>query len=284
MKMIPHTTLFNETQTEILLALSRFKFLTTSQIQKVVPREIAWLRKQIVLIANRESALIEKLNFGFHPKYGKLENVFYLTPIGKELLCQTLNIEREAVKMPIGNSTLFFKDYTHRRNTIDIHVHLYLWTRTTDFEIDFFDTYFDKIGNNRRDKNLQAKNKISLTNDDYLIPDGVTVISNSETSFLYLVEMYDGKDTKRVIEQLHKHAKAIALGTPSLKYGFKKSNRVLCVFEFESNMKAVLSRIRYDPTFSAMTNHFLFTTLEALKKGDFTEGWLNLENKLKIIF
>jgi hypothetical protein len=283
MKAIP-TTLFNDTQTEILLALARFKFLTTSQLQKVVPREIAWLRKQIVLIANRDKALIEKLSFGFHPKLGKLENVFYLTPIGRETLCEVLNVEREAVKMPIGNSTLFFKDYNHRRNTIDIHVHLYLWTKTTDFEVVFFDTYFDKIGNNRRDKNLQAKNKISLVNDDYMIPDGITVISNGETSLLYLVEMYDGKDTKRVIEQLYKHAQAIALGSPSLKYGFNKSNHVLCVFEFSSNMNAVLNRIKHDSTFSAMTNHFLFKTLEVLQKVDFTEGWLNVENKVKTIF
>ncbi len=283
MKAIP-TTLFSDTQTEILLALARFKFLTTSQLQKVVPREIAWLRKQIVLIANRDKALIEKLSFGFHPKLGKLENVFYLTPIGRETLCEILNVEREAVKMPIGNSTLFFKDYNHRRNTIDIHVHLYLWTKTTDFEVAFFDTYFDKIGNNRRDKNLQAKNKISLINDDYMIPDGVTVINNGEISLLYLVEMYDGKDTKRVIEQLYKHAQAIALGSPSLKYGFNKSNRVLCVFEFDSNMKAVLSRIHHDPTFSAMTNHFLFKTLEAVQKGDFIEGWLNVESKQRSMF
>lgn len=283
MKAIP-TTIFNDTQTEILLALARFKFLTTSQLQKIVPREIAWLRKQIVLIANREKALIEKLSFGFHPKHGKLENVFYLTPIGKETLCEILNVEREAVKMPIGNSTLFFKDYNHRRNTIDIHVHLYLWTKTTDFEVVFFDTYFDKIGNNRRDKNLQAKNKISLIDGDYMIPDGVTVISNGETSLLYLVEMYDGKDTKRVIEQLCKHAQAIALGSPSLKYGFNKSNRVLCVFEFDSNMKAVLNRIKNDAIFSEMTNHFLFKTLENVQKGDFTEGWLNVEGKMKSIF
>ena len=118
--------LFNDTQTEILLALARFKFLTTSQIQKVVPREIAWLRKQIALITHRENALMGKLTFGFHPKYGKLENVFYLTPRGKETLCQTLNFAPEAVKMPIGDSSLFYKDYTHRRNTIDIHLHLYL--------------------------------------------------------------------------------------------------------------------------------------------------------------
>lgn len=35
----------------------------------------------------------------------------------------------------------------------------------TLFEVEFFDTYFDKVGNNRRDGNLQAKNKIDLTGD-----------------------------------------------------------------------------------------------------------------------
>ena len=176
------------------------------------------------------------------------------------------------------------KDYTHRRNTIDIHLHLYLWTKTTDFEITFFDTYFDKIGNNRRDKNLQAKNRIDLSNNDYIIPDGITVIETGDTQLLYLVEMYDGKDTKRVLQQLRKHAQAISLGTPSLKYGFQKSNRVLSIFEHDSNMKAVLSRIRQEQLFDAMTNHFLFKTLENIQTQDFMDSWLNLEGKKKSMF
>ena len=64
----------------------------------------------------------------------------------------------------------------------------------------------------------------------------------------------------------------------------QKSNRVLSIFEHESNMKAVLSRIRQEPLFDAMTNHFLFKTLENVQTQDFMEVWLNIEGKAKSMF
>ena len=273
--------LINETQTEILLALARFKFLTTSQLHKIIRKELAWLRKQILYLTERERSLVEKITFGFHPRVGKLENVFFLTKLGKHTLIEVLQMEEDTVRMPVGNSSLFYKDYTHRKNTIDFHIQLYHWTQESGIELDFFDTYFDKSGNNRKDKNLRAKTKIDLDTDNYIIPDGAFTLSTEGGKFLYLFEMYDGKDTKRVVGQLKKHAQAIAMGSPSIKYGFaNKSNRVLSVFEHESIKDAVVGRLQREQVFRNMPNHFLFKSLAEMNAQRMHENWRNLKGEV----
>lgn len=272
--------LYNDTQSEILLALARFKFLTTSQINVLVPKENAWLRKQILDLYTRSKPMLDRVSFGFHPKKGKLENVYYMTRYGQKLLCEVFNMNEEEIKMPVGTGSLFYKDYFHRKNTIDCQIGLHGAMGNTLFEVEFFDTYFDKVGNNRRDGNLHAKNKIDLTGDGYIIPDGVFVLRMQEFRFLYLLEMYDGRDTKRVMEQIRKHAEAIGLGTPSRKYGLQKSHRVLCVFEFESNKNAVLERMQADKALAELTNHFLLKTLGSVQPHNFRDRWQNIQGEL----
>lgn len=271
--------LYNDTQSEILLALARFKFLTTSQINVLVPKENAWLRKQILDLYTRSKPMLDRVSFGFHPKKGKLENVYYLTRYGQKLLCEVFDMNEEEIKMPVGTGSLFYKDYFHRKNTIDCQIGLHGAMGNTLFEVEFFDTYFDKVGNNRRDGNLHAKNKIDLTGDGYIIPDGVFVLRMQEFRFLYLLEMYDGRDTKRVMEQIRKHAEAIGLGTPSRKYGLQKSHRVLCVFEFESNKNAVLERMQADKALAELTNHFLLKTLGSIQPHNFRDRWQNIQGE-----
>jgi hypothetical protein len=58
---------------------------------------------------------------------------------------------------------------------------------------------------------------------------------------LFLVEIYMGDKTTRVLHQLEKHRRAITLGSPSIAYDHPKGNRVLNVFENEGCMKAVIS-------------------------------------------
>lgn len=111
--------LYNDTQSEILLALARYKFLTTSQINVLVPKENAWLRKQILDLYNRSKPMIDRVSFGFHPRKGKLENVYFLTKYGQKLLSEVFDLNEDEIKMPVGTGSLFYKDYFHRKNTID---------------------------------------------------------------------------------------------------------------------------------------------------------------------
>jgi hypothetical protein len=273
-------------QSNILLALARYKFLTASQFQRLcVGQDIGWIRLQAKELTEGSNALLERITFNIIARKGRLENVFYLSRKGKELLIEGMNLHEKDIKMPIGNSSLFYKDYTHRHNTINFQIAFYQWAEQQEraTHIDFFDCYFDKIGNNRTNANLQAKNKILIGDDDYIIPDGVCMVQTTERAYLFLFEMYDGKDTKRVFEQVKKHVKALALGTASEKYNYQFAHRVVLVFEHESMKQALIERTKNNPYFSEVAICFRCKSIEGVET-DFFRGWETLTGESTGLF
>jgi len=265
-------------QSNILIELARYKFLTVSQMHRLeISHDISWIRTQAKELSEGGNPLIERITFNVTPRKGRVENVYFLTKRGKEILIEGMNLEEANIKMPIGNSTLFYKDYNHRKNTIDFQISVYQWAKEQErgTYVDFFDCYFDKVGNNRMAANLQAKNKIPLENDEYIIPDGIFLLHTPKRPFLFLFEMYDGKDTKRVFQQVKKHVSAIALGSPSEKYTHPFAHRVVMVFEFESMKDAFLERTRRDPYFSEVSPCFRCKSIEGVQQ-DFSSGWETL--------
>lgn len=269
-------------QSNILIQLARYKFLTVSQLYRLgLSKDISWIRTQARELSQAGQPLIDRINFNITPHKGKVENIYFLTKKGKEALIEGMNKEEKSIKVPIGNPTNIYKDYTHRKNTIDFQIEAYLWAETQErgTYIDFFDCYFDKIGNNRTAGNLQAKNKIALEGDDYIIPDAVFLLETEHRPYLFLFEMYDGRDTKRVIDQVTKHVKAIELGTPSDKYNHPYAHRVILLFEFEEMKNAFLSRTHKDSYFDNVSVCFKCKSIEAMQK-DFFGGWKNLKEEM----
>jgi hypothetical protein len=268
-------------QSNILIELARYKFLTASQLHRLnVGKDAGWIRTQAKELEKRSTPLIERITFGIVPREGKLEHVFYLTKQGKEALIEGMNLHQDEIKLPIGNASLFYKDYKHRKNTVDFQIALYQWTDTReDLQVDFFDCYFDKLGNNRTGGNLEAKNKILIGEDDYIIPDGIFMLSNADRKFLYLFEMYDGKDTKRVFEQVRKHVRATALGSPSEKYNHQHAHRIILLFEFERMKHAFLERTKNNKYFSEVAQLFRCKSIEGINE-DFFRGWENLKGEV----
>jgi hypothetical protein len=267
-------------QSNILIELARYKFLTASQLHKLnVGKDIGWIRTQAKELEHRSKPFIERITFGIVPREGKLEHVFFLTKQGKDILIEGMNMHPEEIKLPIGNASLFYKDYKHRRNTIDFQIALYKHIEEKeDFRVDFFDCYFDKVGNNRTSGNLEAKNKILIGEDDYIIPDAIFMLSNTERKFLFLFEMYDGKDTKRVFEQVRKHARATALGSPSEKYNHQNAHRIILLFEFERMKNAFLERTKNSKYFNDVAALFRCKSIEGMNE-DFYRGWQTLKGE-----
>ena len=268
-------------QSNILVELAKYKFLTASQLHRLgVGKDIGWIRAQTKELETMGKPLIERITFGIVPRYGRLESVIFLTTHGKQALMDGLQMPESQIKMPVGNSSMFYKDYNHRRNTIDFQIELGRWANSMEtMTVDFFDCYFDKIGNNRTGANLEAKNKIMLDEEDYIIPDGVFMLSTPERPYLFLFEMYDGKDTKRVFTQIKKHVKAIATGSPSEKYKHDKAHRIAVVFEFDAQKEAFLERTREDVYFTHVAKWFRCKSLEEVKNG-FSSGWKNLNGEI----
>lgn len=273
---------FSQSQERILLALATFKYLTVSQLLELeVMKSKRSVSKKVKELKDRR--FIESIAYGFTPKIGRVENVNFLNKKGKEVLMQGLGIEESEIRMPISTKNLFFKDYFHRGSTIDFHIHLHKWTEENDSYLAFFDTYFDKLGNNRTSKNLRAKTKVDIE-DGYIIPDGLFLLElpNNEQE-LYLLEVYYGKDTSRTVKQLTKHVQAMELGSVNEKYKFEKAYRVLSVFEQKSIQEAVMQRMAKDKYFTHFKDHFYFKSLEEIHHSHLMEDWQNFEGEKKAI-
>lgn len=275
---------FSATHEAILEALARCKFLTTGQLMElaIMPRQRANLNREVKKLRDLDQAPIATLTFASHPSRGKLESVHYLTKEGERLLIDHFDYSKERVKRPIGKSTFFYKDYNHRKNTIDLQVALLKEEKAGKGKLIFFDTYFDKIGNNRVSKNLQSKTKIQYSEDEHLIADGIALWrDNQGESALMALEMYNGKDTLRVINSLTQHLKALHEGTLARKVQeqfpeFKKGYKVLCVFEHPSNLKAVWNRMQGIEYFTESSHFFHFKSLDDIQNNGFLNGWIDL--------
>ena len=87
-------------QTQILLALARYKFLTVKQIQMLGISDATYTRKLLKTMADRGKPFVKYVAFGVHPKVGKLENMYFLTHFGRDELVKGLGVDGESVRLP----------------------------------------------------------------------------------------------------------------------------------------------------------------------------------------
>ena len=266
----------------ILEALARFKYLTPKQFMKigVGTSQITYLRKNLQYLRERRKPLISCHSFNFpDPKKGRIESLHFLKPHGKKACLEELFLEEDEIRMPIGNS-IAYKDYFHRVTTIWFHIALWQWANSHGRNITLFDTYFDKTGNNRVSGNLRAKNRLTLANGEYLIPDATIILEHTDgNKELFLFEMHRGDDAGRAIRQIYKHCKAQYLGSPQTEYGLQQPYQILIIFEFERCMNATIKQAQTHPRLANMLEYFLCKTQDEILNSDFCEGWITLSGK-----
>lgn len=259
-------------ETDFLEALAIYKFLTNPQIEALgVKKGAPNVRQFTSKFMVKYAGIIERTSMGVRAQAGKIPHLYYLTPKGAEFVAETLEIDPESIKFPAPQAVASFRDYDHRVSTIDFFISLRLWAISQGFEVLFTDAYFDKIGANRGTEKLRAKTKID-TGTAYIIPDGAGMLETPERKHLFLLEVYNGHDTKRVLEQLEKHRIAISEGSPSLKYNFDRGHTVAVVFDSVEAKNAVLKRMQETPTFQRFLIHFKFRAIADFKDS-FYDDW-----------
>lgn len=246
------------TKTNILLALARYKFLTISQM---VELEVATQRSNIntnlTKLKNGKNALVGEIPFPFVPNHGRAETLYFLKSKAKEILIEELFMDETIIKVPKGSTTVFTRDYFHRKYTIGSMIEQDLLAKKESGSILWFDYYFDKL--DKSENGTRAKNKIDLKDGKYMIPDAIFMKENSDgKKELWLFEMFCDTGVKRPYETLLKHREALILGSPTTKYNFDKANRVLCVFENKSVLDNVRNKFLNEPIFKDFTNFFHF--------------------------
>ena len=266
---------FSPQQVKILLSLAKYKYLTMSQFLDLeIGKDKEFIRKNLSLL--REKKLTDRITFGLVPTKGKFEDIHYLTERGGKVILSNTELDPDQVRHPSRSSTFFKNDYLHRVSTVDVMIAFHKWADGQGYQVDLFETYFDKVGSQRASKNgIQNKTRLDLPNGQNISPDGIIKYSTGDTTLLFCLEVYNGKDTKRVIQQIRKLAYATFEGIPSQKYDHNKANRNLIVFQYENYMKAAIERIKTDPylsQFEGLERFFLFNSVDMAIK-NFTAGW-----------
>lgn len=263
-----------ENQVTAIKLLAKFKYLTSSQFVKMgMYKKRAYLTKALKPLSDMKKPLI--LKHDFNPINGKLESFYFLTKYGRQFLIDALEYQESKIKAPKGLSPISLKDYHHRKFTVDFHLNFYQWLKSNDGHIDFLNYYFDKSGNNRNgDKNqfVSALNRIHIDKNNSFIPDINTIFSIHEKQYLYLFEQHDGKDTKRLFEQLYVHIIAISRNSVSIKYKFQKSHRIVVVCEEQSVKNSIIQRLQKIDGIEHYNKFFIFKTNTELQE-DFFNNW-----------
>ena len=94
---------------------------------------------------------------------------------------------------------------------------------------------------------------------------------------IYTFEIYNGQDTKRVMQQLQKHILSLQEGLPSIALNEKKGSKVLLLFDSVACMIAVKYRVCSDSNFLNFKNLFLFSDTKTININ--FDSWCNCEDK-----
>lgn len=268
--------MLKERSIKILEALAVFKFLNTSQFTRVgVTKHKPNLNKSFKELQLHN--MIWKLSFWVHPKLWRLQNYYYLKQKWKIFLIESLQYNEKNIKMPIGTSSMFFRDYFHRTNAIDFQIELYLHVLKAWWEILLYDTYYDHTWSTKKNAPLKAKTKLIFSNGAFFIPDAITKITLGGIVKIFTFEIYNWVDTKRVTQQLYKHLQSLQEWLPSIALNEKKGSKVLLLFDSKSCMDAVIDRISNDDSFLHFKNLFLFSDTVNMKSN--FNSWCNYERQ-----
>ena len=276
---IPWAHMITNIQAKVLESLAVYKYLTLSQMLQlnVGTRDSRYIHRQVASLRDRRKPLVECSNYQSpQPRRGRVESMYYLTEEGERALINDLFYPENKIRRPVGKSQVY-RDYYHRKYTIDFQIRLMKWCASKGKEVPLSEFYFDYSGNNRVGKNLTAQTRIDLEGDEYIIPDmSFTIRAPGKGDSFFLFEMHNGKDTGKLIRQIHQHAKALVSRATHKRYGLDQSRsyKILLLFEHRSIMNSTISRISAQGSlFANVQQYFLCKALEDIETEHFFGHW-----------
>lgn len=269
----------NEKQAKILKALGHYKFLTYSQMKRLgIDKHSPNLSTLVKGLKDRRTPYVASI-----PHRIGTEVKHFLTAKGKDLLVDFYGLEEDAVHYPIGKITTDTQDQKHRTSIISIQIEMEFQAQANHFSVLYCDRYFDTVGNNKVNKNLKSKTAILFEDSKSLNSDMVFALQTAKQNELYLLELENGKDTKKAVNKCIQHGKAVLRGSANAKYNFERGYRTLWIFESESTMFSLIKELSGNPFFGQMKEYFLFKSLDKVED-NFFAGWLNADGLERQIF
>lgn len=264
---------------DALTFLAQYKFLSPSQFTLLgLYKNRGDVTNLLKPMAEQKKPLIGVIKFPTDPTIGKLEYIYYLTKFGEKVLLEDLDYPQEKIKK-VKSKPISTKDYFHRKSTVNFHIELNQWLQNSRGEIKFLNYYFDKMGSFRdKDKKIREINKFYLKDGKSFIPDITVKFKVNNENFIFLFEQHNGKDTKRLLDQLHVHLLAIQEDVVSTKFKINKHNRVAVVCEEKSVKDSIVQRLQEINNFNNFYDFFIFKTNDELKE-DFFNNWTLINGK-----
>lgn len=262
-----------ETEIKIMQFLAKYTYLSKSQL--------IWLWIKVsdrtfykVLARLREPAcwFIATRSFAPHPKHGAREDIHYLKPRGRKYLIEQHKWQPWDITIPIGSSR-FYADYDHRKRTIRIQILLSDLVLKNEWNIILYTNYFTWI--KKESGKWRESSTKTLAGNSFLRADSIILIQRGDTKQLFCLEVHNGYDIIRIVEQLKQYWKALSEWSPSKKYKLKVVCRVLVVFEHLKTLQATVERLHYEPYFRYLKSYFLFHQFDQLQVNPSSQ-WLDI--------
>lgn len=177
-----------------------------------------------------------------------MQKLHYLTRKGAAIVAESEGIELESVKYPKSTNTLVKNDFLHRIATIDLMIAFDERIDKMGYEKLFFDVYFDMVGSQRKqaESALKSKTRIQLDDRQFIDPDGIFAFEDGNGVRLFVLEVANGHDSKRVLEQIRRNLIASYKGLVGDKYGIAQTATLLVVFDRPELLKGTMQRVVSD--------------------------------------
>lgn len=274
-------------QESLLKALGKYKFLTSHQAWRLVGnKNIQTIYNDLKVL--RDRGFVDCIVYGGVSRSGTMAKLNYLTSKGAKVTADIEGIHLDEVKYPKSTNTLVKNDFFHRIFTIDLMIAFDEWIETTEHQRVFFDVYFDKTGSQRKQEegSLKGKTRVETGKNLFIDPDGIFLFRTKQKYELCLLEVANGLDSKRILQQIRNVVFASYQGLVSEKYQIQTTPRILIAFEMESTMQAVMKRVRADEYLENFEEleKYLFFGLQSLVKNKWTDGWLDMAGKPAFIW
>jgi DNA-binding transcriptional ArsR family regulator len=263
--------LISEKKIEILKALSKYKYLTVSQIIdlgitssiETVRKYLTALKKDELINSTRYSGAVQQND---KSKIVKFEGLHFLDKKGVHFLQE--NFDFDNIKYPKNYKLAFSNDYLHRVLMISTCISFEKWRKEKDLKGGFLVDFHNSETTVKIDEKLIVK------------PDIVVSFNQN----MAIVEVWAGFEKEYIVNQLSKLIKGVGTNKVSEFLKYDRTPRILNIFKDSGVMQRVRQELKTDPYFINAVNKglFYFATMDDIKRKfnfwqDINENWLDID-------
>lgn len=263
-------------QDRALDALAKYGYLTLKQMHR--------LKVGVIGNSRPELKLLQTWGYTDTVKYTDTDSVkhpywHFLTPKGANLYTtRNPEVAIENLIFPKKKGDVAKRDYLHRVNFVETQISYNEWLNKHLFDHKIFYPYYQFLGSNRNQTLSgvsRAITKLELNDKTPLVPDGILMYEKDGKKRLFLLEVYRGDDTKKVLLKVDKICEGIKQGITAIHLGLEIPERGLFTFEEEGHMKATMQRILQSETYKKGLEDYLFFAMAKDVQTDFSK-WVKL--------